>query len=271
MRKFLVAASVVTVSALLAPPSTGAPIMNANTVEYQVKNETGMDAQDLELDFAQTGIRQGASKSFGSTTIPAPPNDDNITFTGGTVKNNNPDSGSVTFKPKSGPFELANAFWTFSAMGVQPIQINLAKVGLQGGKKLSMASPTGLEGYASLINDDSSTIYISNLQLAINIPEADYDPASSSFEDDLDIPDGTAVTGTLASFSLAPGQEMDFDLGPVDATDFEAFQFNVSFSPTSSDVTLGFASDVVVPEPSTLVLFGTGLLFLIRRRVTAHS
>lgn len=258
MRKIWPIFSVFGLAALQATGSAAAPIRNAKTVEYVVQNGTNMDAQDLELDFLEEGITTGASRSFANFNVAPPPNDNAITFSSGTVKVGKSDNGSVTFKPQ-GPYTLANAFWTFAAAGVQPIQIPLPKVTVDGATKLSLASPTGLEGTMTLVNADTSTVYISNLDFAINIPEAEYDPTTSTFEDDLNIPDGTAVTTFPTSFSLAPGQEMDFDLGAVDATDYEAMQFSLSYSASSAVDSLGFASDVTIPEPNSLMIFATAL------------
>jgi hypothetical protein len=58
---------------------------------------------------------------------------------------------------------------------------------------------------------------------------------------------------------------MNFDLGPVDAGDYEAMQFDVSSSSfcsatSVSCVTFGLASDVILPEPASLILVGTALV-----------
>jgi|SRR5271165_1648075 len=276
MNNFWLIFPVLGLTALQTTAAVAAPIRAAMTDEFKVTNQSGMDAQDLELDYLEASIIQGAAANpfTANPVIPPPPNNNSITFSGGTVKNNATMSGTVTFKP-TGPGDALNkAFWTYSAPGVQPIPIPLPKITIGGGKKVSLPSPTGFEGFMTLVSDETSTVYISNLTMAINIPEAEYDPTTTSFEDDLNIPDGTAVTSFPTSLTLAPGQEIDFDLGPVDATDYEAMQFDLSFSSGSAVNGLGFASDVIISEPSTLFIFATALtglgLFLVRGRYRAH-
>jgi hypothetical protein len=254
-----VVSAMLCLSAAAPRPAAAAPAMESTYISFDVTNQTGMDAQDLELDFVEGGIvrNQSFSGQFGDART-NPPDNDSITFIDGTVKAGRDADGVVKFAQRE-KHTLALAAWTFSAAGVQPIVIPLPKVTLNGGKRTAMASPTGLDGFMTVTNDESSTVYFSNLTIAVDIPNADLDPSSPSFQDDLNIPDGTPVTEFPADFSLLPMQQVYFDLGPVNAADYEAMQFDLSFSAGPAVNGLGLASDAVLPEPNAFWLLLTAL------------
>lgn len=128
-------------------------------------------------------------------------------------------------------------------------------------------------GEVDITNTDTQTIYFENVDADTNIPSSDFvDPSAAQLSDDFN--NQLYAQDSEPNFSLAPGAAETLALGPDLGDNYTAVVFTASFDPSfsfSDSITEGFASDVEIPEPASLLLLSTGLVaaWWMGRRIRA--
>lgn len=246
--------------------------LNGISEKYTFTNSSGMDANDLELTFKQTISKTStAFPPFSDNTLSK--NKKTITFIDGTVEKNGKVKAILNF-PNAKQADLTKAQWSFPNKNGKAVpNVNIPNADIQ----LGMINNGGNGALVSLTNEEpTANVFITNFALATDVPGSLFTDSPSALAalaaNDMFFSLGTPVTSdpvsgmTIpSSFELIPGQTVAFNYGAVSPQDYIEVTYTSDFSSTPSPfaVPVTAAASPAVPEPSTIVLIGSGALTLL--------
>lgn len=253
-------------SSLMAPFASADPIVIWYTVQNNDKARSAMDLTlqfNLPIDVNKTGDPVGAkSANFGSPetvdTKKAPNtieflNNQNLVMPGAH------DQGTLQLSPpkKAANATVVSAAWSYRAGANLAIPVN--KIIVTVGKKD--------DGFISITNDGSQTVYFSNVLASTDLPSSEFLDTSDAALD-ARIANQLFATGAEPDFSLGPMTTWSTTLGPDTGDNYTSVVFteDLSLTPSSNAVRLGFAGNAEVPEPSFFSLLGLGSVLIASSR-----
>jgi hypothetical protein len=221
-------------------------------IKQGIKNKFSEEADDLQLTFTGAVSEPKYTRPNGTQVSPDTVNATSAKWSTGnlvdTVAGSSTAERFITFDGASGTrIDPAKSVWTkggtelansFAALGQAPF------LGFDA---------TG--AFARFINPEPVEVIYSNIRLF-----KDNDIARFNLSQ-FDIPTGVLVSGLPDAVSLLPGESLSLSFGQFDPTKYELALANVATAMVPADE-FGVGSGAAVPEPTTLLLWGTSMTVL---------